>query len=239
LVNNKSFFDAHTHEYQKDIELYYRPLVTILKKTILPKNILDIGCGDGGFIKSITKQGIITNYLGIDLSTAMIQTALKNLRNHDGNLVVADVFHLPLSPNSMFDLIHIDSVIHHIVGKTRSESKYLAKNILESLYTHLSEDGCMVVEEIYYGSYINSGLTAAVVFYGFKLINFLKLNLVGINKAIYPGLEVNFYSERELIKMLSRYGNVRVMKRLEYAILKLQRLFLLKNSGHITLLIKK
>jgi SAM-dependent methyltransferase len=241
LVNNKSFFDAHAHahEYHKDVEFYYRPLVTILKNTVLPERILDIGCGDGSFFKSITEEGITTYYLGIDLSSSMIQSAMENIRNRDTNLIVADVFRLPLVPYQQFDLIHIDSVIHHLIGKTRSKSKELAKDVLDILFARLSKGGHIVVEEVYYESHITSGLTATVAFYGLKLMNFLKLNLSSLSKVIYPGLEVNFYSERELIKMLSQYGDVQVMKRIPYHNERLHRLFLLKDQGHISFIIKK
>jgi SAM-dependent methyltransferase len=190
-------------------------------------------------MKSLIEEGVRGAYLGIDISNSMMRTALERLRDYDVNLVVADGFRLPLASNHKFDLIHIDSVLHHLIGKTRAKSNELVSHMLNILSSKLSEDGYIVIEEMYYVSHGIPSFTATMIFYGLKLINYLKLDLSSIAKVIIPGLEVNFYSEDELTKMLSKYGQVKVIKKAKGKISPLQRLFLQKDFGHISFMVKK
>jgi methylase of polypeptide subunit release factors len=45
-----------------------------------PFSILDLGCGDASSLKPILKKSMVTNYLGIDLSSSAIEIAKSNLK---------------------------------------------------------------------------------------------------------------------------------------------------------------
>ena len=239
MVNNKFFFDthAHNHAYHKGPE-FYRSVIGDLAKIGSPVRLLDLGCGDGSFIKSIVDHGISGDYLGIDISPSMLRFALEGLRERNVNLVVADGFNLPLRPEVKFDLIHLDSVLHHLIGKTRSRSRCMARSLLEVMLKSLADEGFMVIEEIYYSSYVISSMTSSVIFYGLKLINLFKLDLRRLIKPIIPGLQVNFYSENELVDILNTYGEVRVIKKKPSRVLRFQKLFLQKEYGHVSFILK-
>jgi ubiquinone/menaquinone biosynthesis C-methylase UbiE len=120
MTDVKSFFDAHGHDhnYYRAPD-FYNQVAAVLKNMKSPIRMLDLGCGDGSFIKTIIQYGIRGDYLGIDLSNSMLHTASRNLRPYDVKLILGDGFSLPLKQEIKFDIIHLDSVLHHLVGKTR------------------------------------------------------------------------------------------------------------------------
>ena len=238
MVNNRLYFDTHAqmHAYHKDPN-FYRPLISKIGKIISPVRLLDLGCGDGTFIRNVIQAGLKGEYLGLDISSTMLNKAM--MHDYDVDLVVADGLSLPIASGIQFDLIHLDSVLHHLIGKTRSQSKNLALNLIDTLFSRLSSNGFVMVEEFCYDSYIIPNLTSLVVFYGLKLINLLKLDLRKWTSEIVPGLEVNFYSESELINLFGRYGTVKVVNKMPLEIPKTHKLFLQKEFGHVSFVIEK
>jgi SAM-dependent methyltransferase len=238
MVGAKSYFDthAHIHAYQKGPD-FYGP--SVIKKLTSPIRLLDLGCGNGSFINYLIKEGITGDYVGVDISTSMLTEASKHLRGQNVNLIIADGFALPFSTAAQFDFIHLDSVLHHLTGDTRSKSTNLAKNMLDIMFSKVSKNGIVLIEEMFYESYVIPSFTAAMIFYGLKVLNFLKIDLRKIAKDVVPGLEVNFFSEKELLHLLSRYGKPEIITKRESKSSKLQMLFLQKEFGHLSLLVRK
>jgi SAM-dependent methyltransferase len=74
------------------------------------KLVLDIGCGTGRFAEVALKYG--ATVIGVDLSLA-VDAAYKNIGEHARmHVVQADVFRLPLRPES-FHLIYSLGALHH------------------------------------------------------------------------------------------------------------------------------
>ena len=103
--------------------------------------ILDIGCGDGPFMKSALTAGIDADCIGFDISINMLKMAKNSLDCSRVQLLAADGFRMPLRPEAKFDLIHIDSVLHHLIGKTRDDSARLTDSFCRQLIDRLSENG--------------------------------------------------------------------------------------------------
>jgi SAM-dependent methyltransferase len=246
--NVKSYFDVHVHSYSH-AELYSL-IIDKMKKTIsidTDAKLLDVGCGDGSFIKSLIKAGLKMEFFATDLSFKMLKKAQENLRDFDVLLFAADAFSIPIKADIKFDVIHIDSVLHHLIGKTRGKSMHLIKKMVELLASKLSSKGILIVEEWYYQSYIVPKITSFLVFYGLKIINFLNLDLSKHTKEIRPGLEVNFMHPKELREILAQHGSVYLLDKtsgyhglhgIDGGVPKSYRLFLLKESGHITYVLK-
>jgi SAM-dependent methyltransferase len=234
----KSYFDnhAHHHAYHQHPSSYL-PIIEYIKKIESGSRIkiLDIGCGDGSFIKSSIMTGIDAFFVGTDVSYNMINMAKNNLDHQRVELFVADGFKLPIKSEIKFDLIHIDSVLHHLIGNTRSQSMVLVNLMLNLLIDRLSDNGVLVVEEQHYVSYIIANITSSIIFYGLKLLNFLHLDVSRIINEFQPGLEVNFLYDKEIEKLLERYGIVRLIKKETLKNMpKLYKLFLLKELGRIS-----
>ena len=87
--------------------------------------ILDVGCGTGEILYSISKLYPTVSLHGIDISQAMLKQAegkkIKNLR-----LYLGDAEHLPFQ-NDKFDLLICTDIVIHIVGNI---SEQLAMNLI-------------------------------------------------------------------------------------------------------------
>ena len=204
----KSYFEKHSHHhaYHRDASSYAQTMESITQ--ILgsrPLNILDVGCGDGSFISGLNKSGIEGKFIGIDLSHNLVVDASRDVKK-SADLLVGDGFNLPFRREVKFDAIHLDSVLHHIIGKTRRESKQLARNFLTFLRERLSEHGVIIVEELHFLSFFFPELTSSIIFYGLKILNRLRINLSSLNKEFQLGLEVNFFSRRSLEVLFEQYS---------------------------------
>jgi SAM-dependent methyltransferase len=144
----------------------------------------------------------------------MINMAKKNLNYPRVELFLADGFRLPLKSESKFDLVHLDSVLHHLIGNTKYQSILLVNLMLKVLSDRLSENGVLVIDEMHYISHIKPNITSSLIFYGLKLLNFLHLDISRILNEFQLGLEVNFLYDKELEKLLEQYGIVRLIKKI-------------------------
>jgi SAM-dependent methyltransferase len=217
----------------------YTSIINDIHRNHLPDKIkiLDIGCGDGPFIRSMLSTGIDAVFTGFDISINMLRNVKKNTDSLRVEVIAADGFKMPLKSEAKFDLIHIDSVLHHLVTKTRAKSLLLVNLFCEELVHYLSENGSLVVEEVYYVSYLIPKLTSSLIFHGLKLLNFLHLDASGIFSELLPGLEVNFLGDKEIERLLANYGRVCLIKKTPWSIPKLYRFLLLKDVGHISYMV--
>jgi SAM-dependent methyltransferase len=199
--------------------------------------ILDIGCGDGPFMKSALTAGIDADCIGFDISINMLKMAKNSLDSSRVQLLAADGFRMPLRPEAKFDLIHIDSVLHHLIGKTRAESARLTDSFCRQLIDRLSENGSLIVEEVYYASYLFPQISSWMIFYGLKLLNFLHLDVSKIVGELLPGLEVNFLHHKQIVELLEQYGTIQLIKQTPWQVPRLYRFLLLKDLGHISYVI--
>ena len=160
--------------------------------------------------------------------------AKNNLDYQRVELFVTDGLKLPIKSEIRFDLLHIDSVLHHLIGNTRSQSMALVNLMLDLLIDRLSDNGVLVIEEMHYVSYIITNITSSLIFYGLKLLNFLHLDVSRLINEFQPGLEVNFLYDEEIEKLLERYGIVCLIKKETWKnIPRLYKFFLLKEAAHI------
>lgn len=239
----KSYFEehAHSHVYHNDPDVYKFIVTLINDKQVDNKafKILDVGCGDGAFIKSLLRSNINADYVATDISYTMINLAKNNIDNSGTLLLVSDAFNIPINRDYRFDLIHIDSVLHHIIGKTRGESKQMANKLLESLLEKLTKNGKIIIEEVNYDSYLVDEITSILIFYGLKILNKLGLDIHKLMNEFHKGLEVRFYSEKEFVTLLRNHGDPVLMKKIPWKVTSLYKLFLLKRMGHITYFVTK
>jgi SAM-dependent methyltransferase len=233
----KSYFDMHAHHsaYHRDPKEYFPMLEKIRTRFANTRlKILDVGCGDGSFMKAMILGGVKADYFGSDISSSMIKMAKQMLNGNDFQLFAADGFHMPINQKFKFDLIHIDSVLHHLISKTPRMSRKLARKMVSLLCSMLSENGILLVEEWYYESYVIPSISSSIIFYSLKLMNFLKLDLGKIRSDVIPGLEVNFFYISQLQKILDEYGTVSILTKDPGKFSTLLRIILTRDYGHVS-----
>ncbi len=85
------------HTYHNDPSIYF-PIITCLgeSRTGNRLRILNIGCEDGSFVKSLILLNVQADYFGIDVSSSMINMARQNISGYNANLIVGDLFRLSI-----------------------------------------------------------------------------------------------------------------------------------------------
>lgn len=237
----KLYFEHHVQDYASRHADFYKDLSHFVKIETGSKKrpkILDIGCGDGGFVRALVDASINGEYFLIDLSSEMVRLAKQNLIDFDIKIFVADILSLPLRKELEFDLIHIDSVLHHLIDNTQSKSNSLVNETIKLLTQRLKSDGTLIIDEWYFSSIIVSSFASFLIFYGLKLINYLRLDLSFIGE-IRPGLEVNFLEPKKFLRILTKYGYPELLFRKAVNFPMVYRLFLLREKGRITYILRK
>ena len=274
--NVKSYFEHHADSYSDRHVQFYSTIADYITNLMIANkekeydkdvsmckdgaSLLDVGCGNGSFIKSFVdmqqrkkaqSDNIDYYFLATDVSFEMIKLAKENLSalsKYDKNicLFVSYAFNLPIQENKKFDIIHMDSVLHHLIDGSRRKSTELAKKLIEILVATLSDnrEAFLIVEEWHFLSYVLPSFSSVLIFYGLKLINYFKLDL-GFTKEIRRGLEVNFLSPEQLYKILSNVGSrssggsdVHLLDRTKVKFPTSYRLFLLREKSHSTFVLR-
>lgn len=81
--------------------------------------LLDMGCGDGGFIYKAKKMGLFNKYYGVDIAKPVVQRALRNIKKFTGDtksvyIIKADLNKKLPFPSSSFEFITCLSVFEHL-----------------------------------------------------------------------------------------------------------------------------
>ena len=158
-------------------------------------------------------SGIDAELIGTDISHPMITIARSSL-NLNVDLIVCDGFNLPLRKETKFDIIHMAFILHHLIDKTKYQSTNLVRRMLSILKGKLSKNAILIRDETYYDSYIFPGVTSTMIFYGLKLLNYLRFDVSKISSHIQLGLEVNFMHTAQIESILDELGgNVNILKK--------------------------
>ena len=136
-MNLTSRIMEHTHAYR----LWQAPFVDDKFAPVLAHNdlsqvrrVLDVGCGPATNARHFGHA----NYIGIDCNPAYIEFAK---RRHRGEFVVADATTYQVASDQRFDLILVNSFIHHIDARN-------TLRVLSHLSTLLTEDGHVHILEL-------------------------------------------------------------------------------------------
>lgn len=126
---------AFTRSLGTQYEDYVESKLTIEKNSkYIQGNILDLGVGTGRFAQRLMKQE--TNIFGVDISPAMLKTALKKIDRHKVNFIVADIEHLPFK-SDYFDLVISFRVIKYLPDPS---------TVAKEAYRVLKEGRVLIVE---------------------------------------------------------------------------------------------
>ncbi len=133
----KLHFDEIAEDYNNSsdgrfVKCMYEEIVNRISE-IQPKNILDLGCGNGNVLAALAK---CTTYklFGLDLSENMISEAKKRL-NDDVELKIGDSENLPYEDNK-FDVIICNASFHHYIHP---------KKVLNEIKRVLTPNGILIL----------------------------------------------------------------------------------------------
>lgn len=120
------------------IKTYFKKILEI--KDDLPKNpkVLEVGCGNGFFIKALMESGLTKNVFGVEPSIEMVLQADSDLRKR----IKINVFKSNLFPKNSFDLILCFHTLDHMVNPNefvKGANSLLKKNGYVVVVVHDTE----------------------------------------------------------------------------------------------------
>ncbi|MBX3008254.1 MAG: class I SAM-dependent methyltransferase [Melioribacteraceae bacterium] len=107
--------EKHYYEQINYTTSYFLPYLYTYISNFDGKEILEIGCAEGGLLKVLSEKG--ANVTGIEISKPRVDLALE--KNPSLNIILGDITatDLPHKLNKKFDLIVMREVIEHIHKK--------------------------------------------------------------------------------------------------------------------------
>ncbi len=229
-----TFFDENSDFYSQRVLPFDHYFMNFIKNhEIDDVNLLDIGGGNGNFSNLITENCP-------DINVTVLDPSKKLLSEIENPKITKIVGKLPdeIPLNSTFNYIHIKEVLHHITGKTVSESNMLLKESLMCVNDILNENGFLLIHEDFYEGYLIQKMPSYLIFYLLKIQNILKIELP--LKEFIPGLTVYFYTRKELKKTLKECGFEIVDLKLDYwSDITKKKLMLLNEWGRVLIIAKK
>jgi len=169
-----------------------------------PFQVLDVGGGNGVFADKILSAFPNAEVTVLDCSKSLLQ---KNIPHPRKKLVHESVENLQkIFCDVQFDLIIVNLVLHHLVGKTYKESRNNALQYLMLFKELLSEEGRLFICEHFYNGLLIDSLASRMIYYftSIKLSPLRKLfHKYGANTA---GIGVCFQSRKMWQKAIQKAG---------------------------------
>lgn len=194
------FFNNNASQYRADLKPGSEQKLSFIKKNIKENSLfLDIGCGTGALADEVAKLTEIQYAVGTEVAKEMYSEESKHVE-----LLLADGRSLPFQTNA-FRIIHIDDVLHHIVGDSRRGSKKYVDNLFSELSRILKPNGYIIISERIQKSKILPDIVLLyTIFYGLKYGS----------KVLYPFHShihrtqppICFYTVEELVDMLDKHS---------------------------------
>ena len=216
--NKNAFFNLHAHY-----------------NSAAPLRVLDIGSGGGIWPDLFLEDYPLSQIVCLDISLGMLRRNRSRPRKY---AAVGDGKQLPF-PKSCFDLINLDSLMHHLVDRGGYLGTIL--NIIEflrSLKSVLRPRGKLIISEVYHESYIRDDMVNRLLFI-VSTSTLPRLLTLPIRRFIRTqGVGICFLSRKQWFWVIARSGyRVEGWKELKWDIPFSRRLAGFKASGDIFFLL--
>jgi len=204
------------------------------EERVIPKYVgdigssMDIGSGAGSFSKYVSKRHGAHNVIGIDISEGMLAQSLID-KPFQADLTQGSVLDLPIREGRL-DLVFMEEVLHHLVSKSRADSKKLAERAIRNIKRMVRPGGALILREEYYESWLAPTLSSTLIMLLLGLFNALRMKLP--HKEAHMGLKVAFYTRDEVRAMVEEAGG-KIMEEEDVKWTRTlgERLALVKNMG--------
>ncbi len=166
----REHFDTNTDLYVDTYKAAYRAIceerIGLLERFLSvpsgePLTILDVGCGAGTFLDMLLNRYPHSRAFGVDSSQGMLS---RNAPSPRKKLILSDARELLFGPNS-FDLINVDTVMHHLIDYSGYRNTLGAiERFLSTTRELLKPNGLMIVREIYHEFVLQDDFGARLVY---------------------------------------------------------------------------
>jgi hypothetical protein len=200
--DNSEYFNQNTGFYSpnKLYEFDFK-FIDFMKKhhSGTHNRVIDVGGGDGFFASNLLEAVPELDITIVDPSEELLKLVPRaEIKRRIGSLPDN------LGTEGRFDFIHVRDVFHHITGRSTAESKELVQLSLTNLAKMLTDDGYLLVHELFYESPVKVDFSRNLIFRLLKLQNLTGIKMPSPEFII--GLNVCFYGRREFQGMLKEAG---------------------------------
>jgi SAM-dependent methyltransferase len=195
------YFDEHVPEY--NLERLEHVVEAIERVGGQQPSLVDIGCGAGNTLAFLKEQARLGEVCGIDVSEQCLRKTRERVegRTHCGS-ILDNAFLREIDAH--FDFALLSAVLHHLIGRTRRESRRYAELAIANAAELLKPGGYLIVQEpVYYPIVAMDSL-----FYVKKLLTKVTAERVTIFNEwnnIGPPV-VSYYTNEQLIEMVEAGG---------------------------------
>lgn len=194
----KTYFDTQYINYDRANWGTGSKQLKFLKENGIRGRFLDIGCGSGSLSSIILTKTEIDEYIGFDMSHQTLKSSIFRLTKIQG-----DAEFLPFKSNS-FEIVHAYNLLHHLIGKSRRESKIIVLNVFNEMCRVVKKDGYIFISDIFYDGRIIPEYIPVLLFY---LLKFLPGSILKIlDKDYEQNLRTCFFSSREWKNLVEIYA---------------------------------
>jgi len=199
-----TFFNKNVNFYSKLSPQYFDYYFLNSIKTLQDQNLnlLDIGGGSGTFVKLIANHCPNISLTVLDPSEKMLSQIDDTRINTVKGKIPDQVDQVLL--DSKFHLIHVKEVFHHVTGSSIRSSKELLRESLCTIKEYLTDDGLVLIHELFYESYLIPTLSRNLIFYSLALQSKLRIKIPA--RQFLMDLRVCFYTRSEFRSMLGECG---------------------------------
>ncbi len=162
--NTISYFDEHIPEYSSERFKFAVDAINRYKRT--DSSLLDLGCGTGNILAHLKNETNLNDYHGLDVSKQCLSKTEQRLRcsTHVGSILQDDLSGVV---NKKFDFVIVGAVLHHLIGKSREESKKCVQKAIRNALALCKTNGYLIIHEpIFYPA-----ITMDIIFWIKKLLS--------------------------------------------------------------------
>jgi SAM-dependent methyltransferase len=203
-----AYFDRHVPEF--GVERLERTADFIRRHAKPGASLIDLGCGAGNTLEYLRDSTPVEVVAGLDVSQSMLDKTRARLGCHTyyGSIFDRDFVS---SLDRRYDFAVLAAVLHHLIGRTRNQSRGLAQRALRNSVELLEPGGHLIVlEPIFYPS-----IAMDALFYLKKGVSRLTSKRVGVggywNNIGAP--VVSYYTNEELVEMVERTPGLEIVER--------------------------
>ena len=199
------YFDEHTPEYS--VGRLKFAIGVINEHARENSSLVDIGCGVGNLLAFVRKETPLRDLCGIDVSKACLQKTREAVGCETFLGSITDGSFVESLPKK-YDFALLMSVLHHLVGRTRKESRLRAEQALANTLSLLKDGGrLMLIEPVYYPTFMMD-----LVFHVKKLVTKItsrRIEILGSRNNIGAPV-VSYYTNEEFASMIECNGNCEI-----------------------------
>jgi SAM-dependent methyltransferase len=203
-----AYFDAYIPEYSLERLAH---VVDFLRRRAAPEaSLIDLGCGTGNTLAELQAATPVADVAGLDVSARCLARTRERLGcvTYHGSIFDPGIVD---AVGRRFDFALLAAVLHHLIGRTRTESRRYAQRALENAARLLLPGGhLLVLEPIFYPP-----RAMDAVFYVKKAVSRVTTHRVPIlgywNNIGAP--VVSYYTNEELEEMVTSVDGLEIVER--------------------------